>query len=196
MIDTTLFGYEYVLIQRLLARSLKIPLPVTGATETNYGITVSYHGEVFLVFDRITWKKRIKQKITELPKNIAQNVNNDISLQSMNNHREKAYFPVHDLPQDAWFVIRYSELDKLLNLAINKRKNPLSSTRISTPLSRLFWLACQHNETISPLIKQPYKLLSIFEQWARTDGITDHLSGDTLKTALERGSPTFISSTS
>jgi quinol monooxygenase YgiN len=38
-------------------------------------------------------------------------------------------------------------------------------------------------------MNQPYKLLSIFEQWASEEGITDHLSGDTLKTALERGSP-------
>jgi hypothetical protein len=36
---------------------------------------------------------------------------------------------------------------------------------------------------------QPYKLLSIFEQWASEEGITDRFSGDTLKTALERGSP-------
>ncbi|GKV79120.1 hypothetical protein PEC106568_42930 [Pectobacterium carotovorum subsp. carotovorum] len=65
-----------------------------------------------------------------------------------------------------------------------------SSTRISTPLSRLFWLACKNNEAISPLIRQPYKLLSIFEQWASDEGMTDRFSGDTLKTALERGSPT------
>lgn len=196
VIDTPLIGYEYVLIQRLLARSLKIPLPVTGATETNYGITVNHYGEIFLAFDRVTWKKRIKQKITELPNDIAQEVNKKISWQRMNSHHEKEHFPIHDLPQDAWFVIRYAELDKLLNLTIKKRTNPLLSTRISTPLSRLFWLACQHNEVISPLIKQPYKLLSIFEQWATADGITDHLSGDTLKTALERGSPSFISSSS
>ncbi|MHC1473190.1 hypothetical protein ACYJ51_31065, partial [Klebsiella pneumoniae] len=44
-----------------------------------------------------------------------------------------------------------------------------------------------------PLISKPYKLLSIFEQWASDEGITDRLSGDTLKTALVRGSPTSMS---
>jgi hypothetical protein len=47
VIDTTLLGYEYVLIQRLLAHSLKIPSPVTGAKSYNYGITVFYWGKRF-----------------------------------------------------------------------------------------------------------------------------------------------------
>ncbi|OSL23905.1 hypothetical protein ECQG_00016 [Escherichia coli TA255] len=29
----------------------------------------------------------------------------------------------------------------------------------------------------------------MFEEWVRSDGITERLNGDTLKTALERGSP-------
>jgi hypothetical protein len=99
---------------------------------------------------------------------------------------------MHELPSDACFVLRKSELDKLINKPIEKEMLPPSPTRISTPLSRLFWLACKNNETISPLIMQPYKLLSIFEQWASEEGITDRFSGDTLKTALERGSPPSI----
>lgn len=99
------------------------------------------------------------------------------------------YFPVYTLPPDACLVIRYSELEKIINTPVKNKTITSSSTRISTPLSRMFWLACKHNDTISPLIKQPYKLLSIFEQWASAEGITDRLSGDTLKTALERDSP-------
>ncbi|MBI6350322.1 hypothetical protein JEP32_15465 [Proteus mirabilis] len=78
-----------------------------------------------------------------------------------------------------------------MNAYVNIKHTP-TSTRISSPLSRLFWLSCKHNEVTSPLLGKPYKLLSIFEQWASTEGITDKFSGDTLKTALERGSPTSV----
>lgn len=185
-------GYEQVLIQKLLAYSLRIPLPVTGAIEFNHGITVILQGEIFQLFERVTWKKRIKQQIMKLPKSIAQDVHTEIFSQRINCYLEKEYFPAHVLLRDACFVIRKSELDKLINIVTNNKMDPLSSTRISTPLSRLFWLACKNNESIRPLIRQPYKLLSIFEQWASAEGMTDRFSGDTLKTALERGSPTSI----
>ncbi|HCD1898866.1 TPA: hypothetical protein NBI13_002555, partial [Klebsiella pneumoniae] len=110
-----------------------------------------------------------------------------------NNYLGKEYFPAHILPRDAWFVIRHAELDKVIEIITNSRVPPLSATRISTPLSRFFWLACKNNEVIRPLISKPYKPLSIFEQWASDEGITDRLSGDTLKTALVRGSPTSMS---
>ncbi|WP_157808127.1 hypothetical protein [Klebsiella pneumoniae] len=44
IIDTDLSGHEYVLVQRLLALSLHLPLPVTGANENNFGITVYIDG--------------------------------------------------------------------------------------------------------------------------------------------------------
>lgn len=193
VIDTLLIGYEYVLVQKLLAKSLKIPLPVTGAIDFNHGITVSLQGEVFQLFDRMTWQERITQKIMQLPKKISLDVHEEIFSQRINNYLEKEYFPAHLLPRDAWFVIRHAELDKLIDITTNNSVPPSSSTRISTPLSRFLWLACKNNEVIRPLINKPYKLLSIFEQWASDEGITDRLSGDTLKTALVRGSPTSMS---
>ncbi|XBS69150.1 hypothetical protein ABK905_22185 [Acerihabitans sp. KWT182] len=189
IIDTTLIGHEYVVLQRLLARSLGIPLPVTGANDINYGISVTISGRVFQVFENVTLQERIKRQIMRLPKNIAPGIYEHISSQGMRKFCSKKHFPLHILPHDACFVIRQTELEKLINMPVKSKIPPSSSSRISTPLSRLFWLACKHNEAISPLIRQPYKLLSIFEQWASTDGITDHLSGDTLKTALKRGSP-------
>ncbi|WP_410677504.1 hypothetical protein [Citrobacter braakii] len=192
IIDTTLTGYEYVLVQRLLAHSLSLPSPVTGANKTNHGITVNISGDIFQVFEKITWEERIKNQLTFLPENISSDINKYTSTTKFHKNCDNEYFPAYDLPQDACFVIKNTELEKLINLIFNNTTPLKSSVRISTPLSRLFWLACKHNETISPLMKQPYKLLSIFEQWASTDGITDHLSGDTLKTALERGSPTSI----
>ena len=195
IIGTTLLGHEYVLAQRLLARSLNIPLPVIGASDINYGISVTLSGKIFQVFEKIRWQARIKQQIMRLPENIFSDIYENISSQRMKKYYHRGYFPIHDLPPDACFVISYTELEKLINMPVTvKGKAPLASTtRISTPLSRLFWLACKHNEVISPLINQPYKLLSIFEQWASNDGITDNLSGDTLKTALERGSPASAS---
>lgn len=193
VIDTTLSGYEYVLIQRLLARSLNIPLPVTGANGINYGVSVSLFGEIFQVFEKITWTARINQQIMLLPEKLASDISNKIHLPRTRKYCQREYFPLYDLPRDACFVIRYSELEKIINMPVKNGALPPISTRISTPLSRMFWLACKHNESISSLIRQPYKLLSIFEQWASADGITDRLSGDTLKTALERGSPTSTS---
>lgn len=194
ILDTTLTGYEYVLTQRLLAHSLGIPQPITGANEINYGITVIFSGEVFQIFERKTWAERIKQQAMSLPKELALDINELITSQTISKLHRKGYFPIHILPNDACFVIKNTELDKLIKTPFINKTPPPYSTRISTPLSRLFWLACKHNEEISPLIRQPYKLLSIFEQWASDDGITDRLSGDTLKTALERGSPSSSSS--
>lgn len=190
VIDTTLLGYEYVIVQSLLAQSLNIPLPLTGANDVNYGISVSLSGEIFQLLEKSTWKARIEQQIKKSPKSIESKINECILPQQANRF---GYFPVYTLPPDACLVIRYSELEKIINTPVKNKTITSSSTRISTPLSRMFWLACKHNDTISPLIKQPYKLLSIFEQWASTEGITDRLSGDTLKTALERGSPTSTS---
>lgn len=189
VIDTTLLGYEYVLIQRLLAHSLKIPSPVTGAKSNNYGITVSLLGETFQLFEKMTWHERIERQVKRPPKGLSSDDYKKIILNDIKEDSHKCYFPMHELPSDACFVIRKSEIEKLINKPIGKEIPSPSPTRISTPLSRLFWLACKNNETISPLIEKPYKLLSIFEQWASEEGITDRFSGDTLKTALERGSP-------
>ncbi len=49
VIDTLLIGYEYVLVQKLLSQSLKIPLPVTGAIDFNHGITVREGANKFLI---------------------------------------------------------------------------------------------------------------------------------------------------
>ncbi|WP_350313558.1 hypothetical protein OHJ28_07990 [Dickeya fangzhongdai] len=192
IIDTTLIGHEYILVQRLLARSLDIPLPIIGDGHINYGITVSIGGDFFQVFEITPYKKRVRQQLMRLPKNIVSYISEQAAYQSTSQCSQRGYFPIYDLPKDACFVIRHAELEKLLNMPTKNNPPEPSSTRISTPLSRLFWLACKNNETISPLIRQPYKLLSIFEQWASAEGITDRFSGDTLKTALERGSPKSI----
>ncbi|WP_324726369.1 hypothetical protein [Klebsiella sp. ZJOU C1] len=188
VMNAGMLGYEFVLIQRLLARSLNMPLPVTGANYCNYGITITLSGQSYQIFEKKTWQERFNQQIMLLPEHIIANIYDDKSIKKFMEFSSKGYFPVYDLPEDAWFVIRYDELDKLLRTPAERFKHSQSG-RLSTPLSRLFWLACKHNDLISPLLRHPYKLLPIFEQWAYIEGITDHLSADTLKRALERGSP-------
>ncbi|AYL59509.1 MULTISPECIES: hypothetical protein [Enterobacteriaceae] len=189
IIDTPLSGHESLLIQHLLARSLSLPLPEEH--HVNHGISVIIAGEIFQLFEQTTWRERIKKQIMHLPKNITPDIYAHPSYKKMRRCSHHTFFPLYYLPADACFVIRCSELDKLMKPGGGENISPESPsrTRISTPLSRLFWLSCRRNDTISPLMNQPYKLLSIFEQWASEEGITDHLSGDTLKTALERGSP-------
>ena len=52
IIDTTLIGLEYIATQRLLAQSLGIPSPITGANDRIHGISVNISGETFLIFER------------------------------------------------------------------------------------------------------------------------------------------------
>lgn len=188
VLDTNLFGYEYVLIQKLLSHHLGIPKPIIGANSINNGFTVTISGDTFQIFEKKTRLERVKDQLRCISDQINIDFDEIFNLPDINQYSKPEYFPVYNFPKDACFVIRREEIEKVMSLIGNKT-NPESPPRISTPLSRLLWLACKHNEAISPLIKQPYKLISIFEQWASVEGITDRLSGDTLKTALERGSP-------
>lgn len=67
VIDTDLSSYEYVLVQRLLALSLGIPLPVKGANDENHGITLIFGGETFQLFEKTNWASRIQHHLERLP---------------------------------------------------------------------------------------------------------------------------------
>lgn len=185
VIDTLLTGYEYVTVQCLLARKLRLPEPVKGGVYQNMGISVFIAGEIFQAFEKITWQERIKHQIAKLPSDIAEIMKAHTSEMNRAILHQREYFPLHDLPEDACFVIRRSEIEKLLTLYSSSP----ASTRMSSALARFLWLACWQDESIRSLINQPYKLVTVFEQWAVDAGITVRLSGDTLKAALERGSP-------
>lgn len=192
VVDTKLYGYEYVLIQKLLAMSLGIPLPITGACKINYGISMVLDGCLYQVFEKLTWSQRLKNQIATLAGEERLNAIDVAYYMDKDKQFKVDCFPIFSLPSDACFVIRNDEIDKLYDIKKHSLSSQSPSSRISTPVSRLLWLACKNNNLISPLIKQPYKLVSIFEQWALTEGITDRLSGDTLKNALERGSPSCV----
>lgn len=188
--DTPLFGNDYVAVQRLLALSLNIPLPSRGGKAFNYGLTIKIGDSLFQIFEKTTWQDRICAQYKLLPENFKSRIDDGyFAGKKPHSSLEMTFFPVHYMPQDSSFVIRVDEIERLIMLINGKQNFSQPQTRISTPLSRLFWLACKNNDTISPLIKNPYKLLTIFERWAVDSGITDRLSADTLKTALKRGSP-------
>lgn len=188
ILDTSLTGYEYTMIQHLLAQSLDIPLPDSFHDEDNFGITLMINEDLYQLFEKRSFDERYQHQLLSLAPNIASYLTNDTNMSTTRVLSHSALFPAYDLPKGACFVIRQPEFDKLLNLRGNNSHSPEPSSRISTPLSRLFWLSCKNNDSISSLINKPYKLLPIFEQWAQEMGITDKLSGDTLKSALERGS--------
>ena len=81
------------------------------------------------------------------------------------------------------------ELHLLIGQLYGNGRNDLKS-RITSALSRLLWLACKHNPQLDDeMLEHPYKLLNIFECWAREEGMHLPLSPETLKTALQRGAP-------
>ncbi|HAT6805122.1 TPA: hypothetical protein JAN03_24300 [Citrobacter freundii] len=191
IVDTPLLGYEHMVVQRLLAQALNIPAPVSGLYDFHYGVIVCEGDVLYQVFEQDTWENRISQRLKDLPSCIATQFHAQINISTIN-RKGIQYFPAHRLPDDALFVIKRTHLEHFINqFFLNKASaNQLQSpTLISTPVARFLWLACRHNTLISQLIDHPYKLVSIFEQWASEEGITDRFSGDTLKKALKRGSP-------
>lgn len=186
IMDTPLLGYEYVMLQRLLAHSLNLPLPETGQSNTYCGILVSDESHIFQVFEYQSLEQRIFQQLQFIPADKASLCHDEINKIQFDRTR-KDYFPVYHFPGDACFVVQRQHLESFLNRFYSSATKP--SIQISTPLSRLLWLACKHNEHTNSLLDHPYKLVSVFEEWAASDGITDRLSGDTLKKALQRGSP-------
>ncbi len=168
IIDTPLIGYEYVLIQRILARELKFPSPIVGARKTNHGIIVRFSEELFQIFETMSWKERVEKQISRLPENTALDVIKKLTEVTTIKYNHNGCFPLYTLPPDACFVIRHTEVERLINLYKKRESHPISPSRMTTPLSRLFWLACKHNDTISPLLNHPYKLLSILNNGHQT----------------------------
>ncbi|MGU9648488.1 hypothetical protein ACV3J8_14600 [Salmonella enterica] len=186
IIDTPLTGCEYTEVQKRLANSLSLPQPVSGQHNYHYGIFVREEEDVFQVFEQCTWQERISRQLNYLPVDMAVSLREQIAEQGIP-HTGIGYFPLFHFPDDAFFVVKRTHLEQFIETFF---PSPVKSQEnISTPLSRLLWLACKHNDQASPLIEHPYKLVSVFEEWATSDGITDRLSGDTLKKALKRGSP-------
>ncbi|EJM1221353.1 hypothetical protein NNV51_002911 [Salmonella enterica] len=186
VIDTPLLGCEYVALQKMLAHSLNLPNPGNGRSNIYCGILVCEGENIFQVFEYEHLERRVTHQLKSINAYDARLLLAEIKNKSFIEDR-KDYFPIYEFPADACFVVNRKHLDSFIDSFFPLQVKP--STHISTPLSRLLWLACKHNDHTGPLIDQPYKLLSVFEAWAVSNGITDRLSGDTLKKALQRGAP-------
>lgn len=169
--------------KKLLARSLNLSLPETGQYNIYCGILVCDGNNVFQVFEYQSSEQRIFQQLQFIPEDKASLYHGEINRIQFD-RTKKDYFPVYHFPGDACFVVKRQHLESFINKFYSLQAKP--SIQISTPLSRLLWLACKHNDHTSPLLNHPYKRVSVFEEWAASDGITDRLSGDTLKKALQR----------
>lgn len=107
IIDKKLIGYEHVLIQRLLANSLKIHKPIIGIYAINYGITVSVSvsvsvsvfGEISQIFSKMEWIERIQQQIKRLPDSFSSMIAAQIPSQNWNDYCSKEFFPLYDVTQ-------------------------------------------------------------------------------------------------
>ncbi len=186
IIDAPLFGIDLIELQKQLARSLLLPHPQTGQGNIHYGLIVRDESGIWQVFENLSFEERINHQLNGISSDDVTCFYNDADKLEVD-WRRIDYFPVYHFPEDACFVVKRKHLETFINTCFPSSEKV--SSQISTPVSRFLWLACKHNELINSLIDHPYKLVSVFEEWAASDGITDRLSGDTLKKALQRGSP-------
>lgn len=138
ILDTNLFEFEYIIIQRYLADSLSMPLPIDNPDAINFGITVTSGNELFLLFNKISWQEQIQSKIKYLSGETTTIIKESSFRNEKRDYADSCYFPMHDLPQDACFVIKCVEIERLIEKLTSDKNSKLSPTRISTPLSRLF----------------------------------------------------------
>lgn len=164
VMDTPLIGCECLVAQNFLARSLGFPLPEKGQFNTCCGVLVKDKTNIFQILEYTTLGQRISQRLNCIPENQVGSYRAEIDMDSLIMN-EVNYFPVYDFPRDAYFVVKRDNLEKFTDTFFPIVSKP--SSQISTPLSRLLWLACKHNDITGTLINHPYKLISIFEEWAR-----------------------------
>lgn len=180
ILDASLQEQEYAKLQTLLASSLDLPPQVTGMHNIHHGVLVNDNGIIYQIFESCSWKEIISRQIKRFSADTTVTIHEEIKI-SNTPKIGMGYFPVYRLPDDACFIIKRNTLERFIEKYYPApATQETSQTRVSTPVSRLLWLACKYNDSISPLMKHPYKLLSVFEQWAVTEGISAPLSGEML----------------
>lgn len=135
IIDTMFCGYEYVLLQQLLAKALKIPLLTHQSIDVNYGITVTISNKTFQVFERLSRQTRVNQQIMRLTQNAPPDVYDYILKHKEVSNSSSEYFPVYELPQDACFVLKQSEFQKLGSLLAKKKPSTIFIANINPHIS-------------------------------------------------------------
>ena len=190
--DLPLIGLERLFIQKMLAKSLGYHGPQTTDCCSEAGIVVcSLSGQHYQLCDRKPLREialEVARRHDKLPDAIHRVLSRlyNSRFASRNARLNIPFWYLPDtLPQDAVLVLRKSQMDILL-----KRYQSEKRPRVTTPFAHLFWLACKKNPLLDDnLLAHPYKLTNIFESWAREEGLTVQINGDTLKRTLERGAP-------
>lgn len=109
IMDTPLLGYEYVMLQRLLAHSLNLPLPESGQCNIYCGVLVSDGSNIFQIFEYQSLEQRIFQQLQLIPVDKASLCHDEINKIQFD-RTKKDYFPVYHFPGDACFVVKCSIL--------------------------------------------------------------------------------------
>ncbi len=105
IMDTPLLGYEYVMLQRLLAHSLNLPLPESGQCNIYCGVLVSDGSNIFQIFEYQSLEQRIFQQLQLIPVDKASLCHDEINKIQFDSTK-KDYFPVYHFPGDACFVVK------------------------------------------------------------------------------------------
>ncbi|EMO8104898.1 hypothetical protein WDP34_000852 [Salmonella enterica] len=105
IMDTPLLGYEYVMLQRLLAHSLNLPLPKSGRCNIYCGVLVSDGSNIFQIFEYQSLEQRIFQQLQLIPVDKASLCHDEINKIQFD-RTKKDYFPVYHFPGDACFVVK------------------------------------------------------------------------------------------
>ncbi|EBX6375493.1 hypothetical protein DS167_20615 [Salmonella enterica subsp. enterica serovar Newport] len=190
ILDTPLMGHELLKLQTALADTLSIPRPITGLYDSHYGVLVKDDINIYQVYEISTWEKRIEQQIQKIQTSY---FSSPIPPQppSLSEKKGTFCFPVHLFPDDACFVVKHSHLQNFIHDTnfLSMLSPDIPESRLTSPQARFLWLACKNHPEISPLLDKPYKLFSVFEQWADACGMTEKLNPETLKNILKRGAP-------
>ncbi|MEL4014011.1 hypothetical protein [Dryocola clanedunensis] len=190
--DLPLIGLERLFIQRMLAKALGYHKPpLTDCCHESGIVVCSLSGQHYQLCDRKPLREialEVARRHDKLPdafhRVLSRLYNSRFASRNARLNIPFWYLPDH-FPQDAVLVLRKSQMDILL-----KRYQSEKHPRVTTPFAHLFWLACKKNPLLDDnLLAHPYKLTNIFESWAREEGLTVHVNGDTLKRTLERGAP-------
>lgn len=100
IVDTPLIGLEYMMLQRLLASTLKIPEPIKGQYNFYYGVLVHEDDTLYQTFELTTWENRIEQRLKNLLINTACKIHQKIEKTDLGN-RGIHHFPLYHFPDDA-----------------------------------------------------------------------------------------------
>ncbi|HHQ9852083.1 TPA: hypothetical protein ACSXNK_004385 [Escherichia coli] len=133
IIDTPLMGHECIALQQRLAFSLGLPPPQTGRCNIHCGITVQSGGALYQLVEDISSEQRITQQLQCLPSGKQEYYREKLSRLHINREQHH-FFPVYHFPDDAWFVIKRTNLEQFIRTFFPPLAKP--SNQISTVVAQ------------------------------------------------------------